>query len=126
MNAQDKLEQELRRALRREDPPEGFADRVLARTRPALAPKTGLWERALGLMHVPAFRLAATAALFFAVVAGGIEYRQERLERAAGEAAKRQLMLALRITGSKLQYAQQKVNELNSQQQGPVIEEKAQ
>jgi hypothetical protein len=39
----------------------------------------------------------------------GIEYRRAQEECVRGEAAKKQLMLALRIAGSKLQVAQEKI-----------------
>ncbi len=56
------------------------------------------------------------AAIFLALIAGSLHYRQiqidkARIERAQGEAAKRRLMLALRIAGSKLHIAKTKVNE---------------
>ena len=41
----------------------------------------------------------------------GLEMRRQREFRARGEAAKQQLMLAVRIAGSKLQLAQAKVHE---------------
>ena len=40
-------------------------------------------------------------------------------QRAEGEAAKQQLMLALRIAGSKLQLAKEKVNEINTSRPEP-------
>ncbi len=46
---------------------------------------------------------------------GGLEYQHERRVRAQGKHAKQQLMLALRITGSKLQVAQEKVLELSAE-----------
>jgi hypothetical protein len=44
---------------------------------------------------------------------GTVHYRNQRREHARGEAAKQQLMLALRIAGSKLQLARSKVNQIN-------------
>jgi hypothetical protein len=60
--------------------------------------------------------LAAAAALV-AAVAGGMQYRnveRARAERAAGEAAKEQVIKALRITASTLQVVQEKVREVGS------------
>lgn len=115
--AGDDLEAELRNAMKRVDPPSGFADRVVARVRENEAiPIPGLWARVMQSFHAPVFRAAAAAALCVAVVAGSLEYR--RHEREQGEAAKRQLMVAMRITGAKLSYAQQKVNEVGSHQRG--------
>ena len=121
MNWHDEMDDELRRALRREQPPAGFAERVLQRAEAGGDPASSWWS---GLMHAPAFRFVATAALVIILAAGTLEYRHHERERQAGEAAKQQLMLALRVTGSKLQYAQQKVNGISSQQYVNTTEEK--
>ncbi len=111
------LDDELRDLLRREEPPAGFAERVLRRAgeqsypqevvRPA--PRLVVWRR-------PLVGLAAAAALV-AAVAGGIQNRRfekARAERAAGEAAKQQVIEALRITAGTLQLVQEKVREAGS------------
>lgn len=108
------LEDALRIALRREPAPVGFAQRVLARAVGEQHP--GFF---FALFHSPAFRFAATAVLVIAVVGGIFTYRRHERERVAGEEARQQLMLALRISGSKLQYAQHKVQEVSAQQYGP-------
>ena len=64
----------------------------------------------------PLVRWAAMGATATALVMGGIHYRSVQRERAKGEAAKQQLMLALRIAGSKLQLAKTRVNEINATQ----------
>jgi negative regulator of sigma E activity len=112
----NELDDELRNALRREPAPAGFAERVLRRVgeqaavaEPGQAPRRAAWTRG------PA-RLAAAAAIV-AAVAGGIQYRsfeRARVEREAGEAAKEQVIKALRITASKLQLVQAKVREVGS------------
>ena len=61
-------------------------------------------------------RWSAITATAASLMIGGIHYRNLRRERAQGEAAKQQLMLALRIAGSKLQLAKAKVNEMNATQ----------
>jgi hypothetical protein len=119
---EDRIEEELRRALRREEPPAGFAERVLARVRAEDDARPGLWQSLFGFMRIPKFRAALAAAVVLVMVAGTWEYRRYEREREAGEAARRQLMMALRITGSKLQYAQQKVNQSGSRQFGPVTD----
>jgi hypothetical protein len=50
------------------------------------------------------------------LVVAGVDYRQEKQERDRGEAAKAQLMLALRITAGKLQLAQEKVQQIGTLQ----------
>jgi len=89
------LEQDLRNVLRRQDPPEGFTERVLARTRQHSAPSASRW-----------IGVAIAAGLLLA--AGNFEYRQYE-----GRKAKRELLLALSITGNKLNIVHQKITDLN-------------
>ena len=85
----DDLERRLRAALARKEPPPGFAGRTLARAeRPPRA--ANRWV---------SFALAAALLLSFGV-AGVHRARQRQQVRA--DNAKRQLMLALRITSAKL------------------------
>jgi hypothetical protein len=96
-----RLEDELRQALRRREPPAGFAERVLARAR---QPE----KRRPLLFH---WRwLAAAAALV--VLAAGLHLFEERRHRLEGERAKEQVMLALRVTGSKLRLAQHRLQRI--------------
>jgi hypothetical protein len=111
------LEDELKKALRRQQSPEGFTDRVLARaSRQSSAQQRAPHQFGWAIFSRPLFRWPAMAAISLALVAGSLHYRQiqvdkARIERAQGEAAKQRLMLALRIAGSKLQMAKAKVNE---------------
>jgi hypothetical protein len=89
------FEDELRSALRREDPPAGLARRVLARTRPKDAARHRSW-------------VAAAIAAGLLLSLGGFEYRQFE-----GRKAKRELLLALEIAGSKLSIAQEKISHLS-------------
>ena len=89
----NQFEDDLRAALRREEPPPGFAAGVMAKTRPA--------QRARRWISVA---VAAGLLLGF----GRFEYRQYE-----GRKAKRELLLALDIAGGKLNVARQKVLELN-------------
>ncbi len=84
----DDLEERLRRAFEREDPPEGFADRVIERTRARRA--------------MP--RWMATAAAILVLAGAGYGYRWQQ-----GEKAKREVLLAFRITSAKLNHIQTQV-----------------
>jgi hypothetical protein len=89
------FEDELRSALRRQYPPAGFAHRVLDRARPKGATRHRSW-------------VAAAIAAGLLLSLGGFEYRQYE-----GRKAKRELLLALEIAGSKLSIAQEKVSHLS-------------
>ena len=102
------LEKQLRSAMRRCDPPAGFADRVMARTHQDAGResrwKIDFWKWGLKL------RWAAIPALAVLLVFG-FWFRTYELRQQEKEAlvAKQQVMLALRITGSKLRMAKAKV-----------------
>jgi len=97
------LEDDLRAALRRVDPPEGFEHRVLARIERAERP-AGLAPR-----RFPAW--AAAAGLAFASIAGVAVYHERQVkERERGMAARDQLVLALQITGKKLDSVRNQIN----------------
>ena len=105
-----RMEDELRQALRRHSPPEGFADRLLAEAarRPTGGRARRNRRRAFGWS---ALRWAFVAAVVVAMIAGA-RYQSRRIEAARGEAAKEKLVLALRITAAELQFAQEKVLEV--------------
>ena len=100
-----RLEDELRNAMRREEPPEGFVARTLAR---ASAPRQNAW---IGIFARRGMRWALAGALCLVLAVAGMEFRRAQVERARGEAAKAQLMLALRITADKLQLVQSKAQQ---------------
>lgn len=95
----DELETELREQLGPRSAPEGFADRVMARI-PAQRRQLWIWQ--------PAWRWAAAGALVAAVALGGAE--REHQQRVAGERAREQVLLALRITGTTLADVRQKIS----------------
>ncbi len=103
----DRLEDALREALHRKEAPEGFAERVLAR-RAAPAPRPGPWEAFRLWFQPPSLRWAGAAALTLVLLAG-FQYTAEQRRRAEGEAAKEQVLMALRITADKLEYTREKV-----------------
>ena len=92
-----RLDDELKIALRRVDPPPGFAGRVLA----------GAESNRRGRRWWTA---AIAAGL---LLAGGLEFERERRIRAEGEQAKQQVLLALRITGAKLQIVKEKIHAID-------------
>jgi len=101
----DRLENKLGEVLKREDPPAGFAERVLARTlEKRQTVRTGLYAWR-------GWRWGLAGALLLALATAGIEYRQAREQKIRSEAAKEQLLLALRIAGDQLQFVWSKVNQ---------------
>jgi hypothetical protein len=97
----NELHDALRRAFRQVDPPPGFAERVLQRTSQGAVPKSigrGAWLR------------WATAAALAITASGGLWYRAEERRRTQGEEARRQVLLSLQITGSRLREVQMKIN----------------
>jgi len=106
----NEVEKHLRQALRRCDAPAGFVDRVLKQftaEHREPTPRLPFWH-----WRWPTLRWAAIPALA-AVIATGVAYHiyERRQQQEEAMIAKRQVMLALRITGSKLRLAKQKVKE---------------
>ena len=89
----NEFEQELRQALERRPAPPGLKRKIMAERgrlhTERLRSRTVIWQR-----------LAASLALV-AVVGGGVAWREREQER-KGEEARRQVMIALRITGNAL------------------------
>jgi hypothetical protein len=135
-----KVDNELKNALRRKEPPAGFAERVLERVDASRLPSTSLrpgkpdptydyqahdaqtyrprtWDPPLGGLtrHMSFVRWAAAAAVVVALAGEGLQYRALQRERAEGEAAKARVMLALHIASSKLQLVQTKINRMHEQ-----------
>lgn len=108
-------EDDLRAALRRKDPGEPFTERVMAhvlqpQARVAGASRTG--SRLLKLWHSLWLRPALTGAVAATLILGGLlgflHYRKVQRWR-EGEAAKQQVLLALRITNAKLNHVIERV-----------------
>lgn len=115
------LEDELKKALQRVEPPAGFAERVLLRAARGEDEKPVRSRRWLGLFgfggaRTGGLRWAAACAVCVVLAASGVLYERD-MQRRRGEEAKDQVMLALRITGSKLQIAEQSLKELDSTSQ---------
>jgi hypothetical protein len=107
-----RFEDDIRQALARQEPPAGFTERVLARVQAEPA-KVSAWDRLSGFFHLPVLRFATVAALCVALAVGvGFEQRRSREQ---GQAAKQQLMLALKITSSKLHTARTAVHSISEE-----------
>jgi hypothetical protein len=100
------LEDDLKRALRRESPAPGFASRVMQRIERDASPKPRrYWWRAV----------AASLTLTALIGAASRQDHQRRLrEIREGELAKEQVLVALRIAGEKVRYAQNEVRTIGS------------
>jgi hypothetical protein len=92
------IETELQEALRRESPPAGFAERVLERI-----------ARDEHQRRAPMRGRAIAASVTLAALVAGWGAHEHALRVAEGERARDQVLLALRIAGSKVKYAQEQV-----------------
>ena len=93
----NQFERDLRESLRRREPPADFAAKVLARTRDTEVRSVFSW------------RWLAIAALVVLMV-GGTLFIQEQQRQVENEKTKQQLMVAMRITGSKIKEVQDRLN----------------
>jgi hypothetical protein len=119
-----RLDDELRRAFRRREPSDDFAERVVARIAlQQVAPepeKTSWWAPLFAYLNPFAMRrgqmrLALAGAIVCLVVAtiGVHRYRERQREQVQGEAARAQVIFALQIASAKLNAAQKKVQSLS-------------
>src|SRR5262245_2262337 len=127
----NRFDEEMRKALRREEPSPDFTGRVMSRVtelqrQEKPREKTGWLMRLVEFFQPPTMKRAMAGAMAIAlVVAGfGVYYRRENERRrlaeiAEGERAKEQVILAMRITSAKLNIAQKKVHETASHEGGP-------
>jgi hypothetical protein len=92
------FENDLKSALARRQPPEGFADRVMARISP---PRQSRWTQSW---------MAAAAAFALAVLGGGVyEYQKAERLRHQGERARAELVFALEVASEKLHNTRVKI-----------------
>ena len=108
------LEDELRSLLRREEPPPGFASRLMARIEadkstsrrgglPGRRWPGGAWPNSAWMvLRHPALGWALAATLGLVLIAGAMFYQRERRARLEGERARDEAILALRIACAKL------------------------
>lgn len=123
----NRFEDELRAALRRQEPASDFTGRVLERitqlpapqtqTREKLREKTDWRQRIAKFFQPPQLKWAMVGAMALLLVAAAIgvhryrEHQRAMAEMAEGQRAKEQVMLAMRIASQKLNVAQKKVQE---------------
>ena len=106
------LEQDLRRALTRKDPPAGFDDAVLSRIAAGETVKTpapiSRWPRAL--LPIAASLMLLLGASYY--VQQEQQQRHRRDAQAQTEQAARDVVLALQIASEKVSAVQAKVEEI--------------
>ena len=98
------FERDLREALRRKEPPPGFAGRVIARAREVDQ------QRAARSWWKWSWRWSMAAAMMVILFAGGTLYQERRRQEA--ERSKDQLLLALRVTGAKVRVVQERLSQI--------------
>jgi hypothetical protein len=102
----DEFEQELRGALERRPAPPGLKRRVMEQ-RNARRAKRSWWGSLFAMPHGGVWRKVAAMLLIAVAVGGGVEWREKQVEeQRKGEAARQQVMTALRITGHALNTVQ--------------------
>ena len=126
----NRFDEELKLALRREEPSPDFTDRVMARVtelqkREMPREEAGWLRKLVEFFQPPQMKWATAGAMaVLLVIAGfGLHHRREserkRLaEIAEGERAKEQVMLAMRIASAKLNAAREKVRETAGHRDG--------
>ena len=119
----NRFDEELKLALRREEPSPDFTDRVMARVaelqeREKPREKTDWLRRLAEFFQPPQMKwgMAGAMAVLLVIAGFGVHARRENERRrlaeiAEGERAKEQVMLAMRIASAKLNVAKKKVHE---------------
>ncbi len=101
------FEDELRKALQRREPSPDFTARLFEKLAAQNLPKAA--SRFAWLSG--GWRQWAAAAVLFLAAGSGVAYR-EHMQVERGEAAKQQLMVAMRIASTQLRAAQTRVKEI--------------
>lgn len=105
------FDRDLREALRPESPPPGFAARVMERI---AQEETRIDDVSAVRPGYPRWRAAAASALLAVLLGGYSAHRVAEHRRIEGERARDQVLLAMRITGEKIRYAQQEVRAIGT------------
>lgn len=107
------LEDDLRAALRRTEPPPEFTGRVLAKLNAQAPAELPWWDMFGVLLRPPRLQWVALSVILSVMIPfAGVQYQRERQLRAQGERAKEQLVFAFHVAGNKLHRVQQKVLEI--------------
>ena len=104
MNEHEDFEHLLRQGLKPRQTPAGFTARVMARV-PETSPAPSIQKKRT--FGVPAMRWATAVVLLG--IAGGSYWQHQQQQRVAGERARAQLFLALRMSAATLNDVQHKV-----------------
>jgi anti-sigma-K factor RskA len=106
------LENDLKRVLRRESPPAGFAGRVMQRieVEDRRSRLSGKGQARLPVLH--RWRAAAASVALVAALGGYTAHRV--IEQRRGEYAKEQVLEAMRIASEKVRYAQEEARAIGS------------
>ena len=104
-----RLEDDLRRALRADDAPEGLEARVLARVASAQARIDSMLTVPPNVRPLRAVRWVALAASLIVAAAGAFYYEQQ-LGQAEGERAAHEVRQALQIASDKLALVGRRIN----------------
>jgi len=122
----NRFDEELKLALRREEPSPDFTDRVMARIaelqrQEKPREKTDWLRKLMEFFQPPRMKWAMAGAMAVVLLIAGFgvhrsreNERRRQAEIAEGERAKEQVMLAMRIASAKLNIAQKKVYETAS------------
>ena len=95
------LDDELGKLLKRREPPEDFAKRVMARV--GAEPRhVNARERTAAQFWRPMLRWVAVAAVCVAAIVGVVQHEREQRMRAQAELASQQAIFALRITNAEI------------------------
>ena len=112
MEAQD-LEQELKRALDRQDPRADFTDRVLARVEGRQSTRRVI-PIPIAFPVLFRWRLVPVLASALIISVGGLYWRHERITQ--GQRAKQKLIIAMHIAGAELYETRQRTFEIQTKE----------
>jgi hypothetical protein len=101
----DEFEQELKQALERRPAPPGLKRKLMERRSARQTRRP--W---FGVAHAGMWMKLAATLVIVGILGGGVEWRVKQVEeQRRGEAAREQVMTALRITGHALDQVQERV-----------------